>query len=198
MKMVKIRKKGGIFGYQRRTRKDERRRTGKGEKKKLRLTSTPMEHLVVTGQDLLVVTQYVVGRFDFDGLYVDSADPYAFAYERGLPCVTVDFDVHKYDPEDGEFKYVEGSSLGGGALFVGFCSDAVALPAAEFPELKPNSIYFTDAMEDALIDDFKTGGHDIGIFDYVEKTVLPCYFPCDAKNMRKSFPAPTWFFPSRE
>ncbi|CAA0818573.1 Unknown protein [Striga hermonthica] len=196
MKMVRVSKKVGIFCYQRRTRKDERR-TRKVEKK-LRRTSTPVEHLVVAGQDLLVVTQYVVGRFDFDGLYVDTADPYAFAYERGLPCVTVDFDVHKYDPEDGEFKYVEGSSLGGWALFVGFFSDAVALPAAEFPELKPNSIYFTDAMEDVLIDNFKTGGHDIGIFNYVDKTVFPCYFPCDVKNMRKSFPAPMWFFPSRE
>ncbi|CAA0820200.1 Unknown protein [Striga hermonthica] len=168
------------------------------KEKKMWLTNAPLEHLVVAGQDLLVVTQYMVDSFDFDGLYVDANDPDTYAFERGLPCVTVDFDVHKYDHKDRGFKYVEGSSLGGWALFVGFCSDAVALPAAEFPELKPNSIYFTDGMEDVLIDNnFPTGGHDIGIFNYENKTVSPCYFPCDAKNLRKTFPGPMWFFPSR-
>ncbi|CAA0834257.1 Protein of unknown function (DUF295 [Striga hermonthica] len=168
------------------------------EEKKLRVMDETREHLVVAGQDLLVVTQYVVHSFDFDGLYVDSRDPNNLAYERGLPGVTIDFDVHKYDPEDMDVKYVEGSSLGGWALFVGLHSDAVALPAADFPELNPNSIYFTDAQEDSIIEDFPTGGHDIGIFNYENKTVLPCYFPCDAKNLRKTFPAPMWFFPSRE
>ncbi|GER35756.1 hypothetical protein STAS_12069 [Striga asiatica] len=153
-----------------------------------------------SAEDLLVVTQYPADSFDVDGLYVDGNDPDAYAFERGLPCVTVDFDVHKYDPEDGEVKYVEGSGscLGGWALFVGLYSDAVALRAADFPELKPNSIYFTDALEDAVIEDdnFPTGGHDIGIFDYENKTVSSCYYPCDAKNMRKTFPAPMWFCPS--
>ncbi|GER25311.1 hypothetical protein STAS_00883 [Striga asiatica] len=98
------------------------------------------DHLVVAGQDLLVVTQ----------------DPYC-------PGVTIDFDVRKYDPEDMDVKYVEGSSLGGWALFVGLHSDAVALPASEFPELNPNSIYFTDAQEDCKIEYIPSGGHDIGI-----------------------------------
>ncbi|GER35750.1 hypothetical protein STAS_12052 [Striga asiatica] len=167
------------------------------------LTDDAIEHLVMAGEDLLVVTQYVVCTFDFDGLYVDANDPYGFSYERGLPGVTVDFDVHKYYPEDGELKYVEGSGscLGGWVLFVGIYGDAVALRAADFPELKPNSIYFTDALEDALIEDDNgdcpSGGHDIGIFNYENKTVSPCYFPCDAKNFRKTFPAPMWVFPSR-
>ncbi|GER26727.1 hypothetical protein STAS_02388 [Striga asiatica] len=87
---------------------------------------------------------------------------------------------------DEDVKYV--NSLHGLALFVGYHNDAFALPAAEFMELKPNSIYFTNAP---------TGGHDIAIFDYKNKIVLPCYYPCDVKNMRKTFPAPTWFFPSR-
>ncbi|GER35754.1 hypothetical protein STAS_12055 [Striga asiatica] len=192
VKIAEVSWKGGRLGLPRRTKKDE--------KKKLWMTNEPMEHLVVAGEDLLVVTQHVVQSFDFDGVYVHSSgnEPYGFAYERGLPDVTVDFDVHIYDPEDGGLKYVEGSCLGGWAIFVGFYSDAVALRAAEFPELKPNSIYFTDAMLDALIDDCPTGGHDIGIFDYENKTVSPCYFPCDAKNLRKTFPAPMWFFSSRE
>ncbi|GER33288.1 hypothetical protein STAS_09416 [Striga asiatica] len=166
--------------------------------KKLMLTSKQVDNLVVAGEDLLLVTQYVVTSFDFDGLYVDATTPYDFTAKRGFPSVTVDFDVHKYDPEDGELKYVEGS-LGGWALFVGLHSHAVALPAADFPELKPNSIYFTDAKLDASIEEYKdclTGGHDIGIFNYENKTVSPCYFPCDAQNLRKTYPGPMWFFPS--
>ncbi|CAA0826383.1 Unknown protein [Striga hermonthica] len=72
-----------------------------------------------------------------------------------------------------DVKYVEGSSLGGWALFVGFHIDAVALPAAEFPKLNPNSIYFTDSQQDSMIENFPTGGHDIDIFNYENKTVLP-------------------------
>ncbi|CAA0836413.1 Unknown protein [Striga hermonthica] len=179
--------KGGRFGYP---------RTGK---KKLTLTATHAKNLVVAGEDLLVVTQYVVSSFDFDGLYVDGNKLFNYIEEHGFPVVTVDFDVHKYDPEDGKLKYVK-RSLGGWALFVGLHSDAVALPAADFPELKPNSIYFTDASLGASIDcmGYLTGGHDIGIFNYENKTVSPCYFPCDVQNMRKTYPGPMWFFPSRE
>ncbi|GER25313.1 hypothetical protein STAS_00881 [Striga asiatica] len=142
---------------------------------------------VKIGEDLLVVTQYVVHSFESDGFYVDNRDTDDWTYLRGLLGVTIDFDVRKYDPEDMDVKYVEGSSLGGWALFVGFHSDAVALPAAEFPELNPNSIYFTDAQEDCKIEYYPIGGHDIGIFNYENKTVLPCYYPCDAKNLRKTF-----------
>ncbi|CAA0820135.1 Unknown protein [Striga hermonthica] len=179
VKIAEVSQEGGRFSYP---------RTGK---KKLWLTSSRMESLVVAGEDLLVVTQYVVDSFDFDGLYVDGNT--IFTKELGLPRVTVDFDVHKYDPEDGELKYVEGSCLGGWALFVGFHSDAVTLPAAEFPELKPNSIYFSNATADASIEHVLTGGHDIGIFSYENKTVSPCYFPCDPKNLRKTYPAPMWY-----
>ncbi|CAA0816283.1 Unknown protein [Striga hermonthica] len=167
------------------------------KQKHLLLTCEPLEHLVVAGQDqdILVVTQYVVEAFDFDGLYADGCDPSKKAIKRGLPCVTSDFAVEKYNPEDEDVKYVE--SLDGLALFVGYQSDAVALQVAEFPELKSNSIYFTDGVEDGLIEDYPTGGHDIGVFDYENKTVSPCYYPCDIKKMRKTFPAPMWFFPTR-
>ncbi|GER35753.1 hypothetical protein STAS_12050 [Striga asiatica] len=167
------------------------------KEKKMRLTKGSLEHLVVAGKDLLVVTQHVGDAFEFDGLYFDANDPDQDEddFYRGLLPVTVDFDVYRYEPEDGELKYV--TSLGGWAIFVGFSSDAVALRAAEFPELNPNSIYFTDGMEDVLIDNYPTGGHDIGVFNYENKTVSPYYYPCDTNNMRKTFPAPMWFFPSQ-
>ncbi|CAA0820199.1 Unknown protein [Striga hermonthica] len=97
MKIADVSYKSGRIGYPR----------TEEEEKKLWLTNEPMEHLVVAGQDLLVVTQYPADSFDCDGLYVDGIDPDALAFERGLPSVTVDFDVEKYDPEDGEVKYVE-------------------------------------------------------------------------------------------
>ncbi|CAA0820290.1 Unknown protein [Striga hermonthica] len=165
------------------------------EENDLQLTCDRAQHLVVAGQDLLVVTQYVVGCFDFDGLYVDCDDPYQNTFDRGLPFVTISFKVHKYDPEDEEVEYV--NSLVGLALFVGYHSDSFALPAAEFPELKPNSIYFANALDEVMCPCTPPiGGHDIGIFNYENKTVLPCYYPSDVKNMSKIFPGPTWFFPS--
>ncbi|CAA0827126.1 Unknown protein [Striga hermonthica] len=144
-------------------------------------------HLVVAGEDLLVVTQYTMLSVDWDGLYVD------FNYSKGppfeLPSVTIDFDVHRYDPKDGDLKYVDGSCLGGWALFVGNNSQSFALRS---PELKPNSIYFTDPLESSI----NQGNHDIGIFSYEDKTVSPCYYPCDPANLKPIFPPPIWFFPS--
>ncbi|GER39637.1 hypothetical protein STAS_16264 [Striga asiatica] len=233
----------------------------------LRLTCDAVQHLVVAGRDLLVLSQYVA-CFDFDGLYVDCNDPHQDTIERGLPFFTIDFRVYRYNPEAEDLKYINSldglalfvgyhsdafalpaaefpelkpnfiyftnalddhlvvagrdllvlsqyvacfdfdglydpededlkyiNSLDGLALFVGYHSDAFALPAAEFPELKPNSIYFTNALDDVMSPDTPTGGHDIGIFNYKYKTVLPCSYPCDVKNMSKTFPVPTWFFP---
>ncbi|GER57796.1 hypothetical protein STAS_35619 [Striga asiatica] len=140
-------------------------------------------HLVVAGEDLLVLTQYTLLSVDSDGLYVEYNRPFE------LPTVTIDFDVHRYDPEDGDLKYVEGSCLGGWALFVGIHSHSVALRA---PELKPNSIYFTDPFASSI----NHGNYDIGIFSYEDKTVSPCYYPCDPPNLKPIFPPPIWFFPS--
>ncbi|GER28554.1 hypothetical protein STAS_04357 [Striga asiatica] len=155
-------------------------------------------HLVVAGEDLLVVTQYVMLSVDSNGLYVDfeaeESDEESDESAFGHPTATIDFDVHRYDPEDGDLKYVEGSSLGGWALFVGHYNHSVALRARDFPELKPNSIYFTDALADFSV--CGKGGQDIGIFSYEDKTVSPCYYPCDPANLKSLVPTPMWFFPS--
>ncbi|GER35724.1 hypothetical protein STAS_12029 [Striga asiatica] len=169
----------------------------KDYKEELGLPCKVVHHLVVAGprHDLLMVSQYVA-CFDFDGLYVDCLDPHPDKRGLRLPFLTIGFFVYKYDPEDEDLKYV--NSLDGLALFVGYHSDGFALPAAEFPQLKSNSIYFTDALDNVIcpVHTKATGGHDIGIFDFNNKTVLPCYYPSDVKNMSKTFPAPTWFFPS--
>ncbi|GER43686.1 hypothetical protein STAS_20555 [Striga asiatica] len=173
-----------------------RRKENLTKKKKLLqsrddLTCWHQYHLVIAGEDLLVVTQYIMLSVDSDGLYVDfEAEESAFE----LPSSTIDFDIHRYDWEDGDLKYVEGSCLNGWALFVGNYNHSVALRACDFPELKPNSIYFTDAL--AYHCDCNKGNYDIGIFNYEDKTVSPCYYPCDPGNLKPMFPAPMWFFPS--
>ncbi|CAA0841368.1 Unknown protein [Striga hermonthica] len=161
------------------------------------LTCETVEHLVAAGEDLLLVTQYVLMSVLPDGLYIDSNnDPTGSIYEQCFPYVTIDFDVERYDPATAGVKCVEDSFLGGWALFVGYYSDAVALPVAHYPEgIKPGSIYFTDVMG-AWIGEDPSGGHDVGIFNYQNKTVSPCYYPCDAQSLKKSCPAPM-YFPSR-
>ncbi|GER36969.1 hypothetical protein STAS_13356 [Striga asiatica] len=174
---------------------DQEEKMKKKKKKLLRsrddLTCWHEYHLVVAGEDLLVVTQYIMESVDLDGLYFDS---YLEESPSDLTTATIDFDVYRYDPEDGDLKYVEGSCLGGWALFVGNYNHSVALRARDFPELKPNSIYFTDTLPDSY--DSNQGNHDIGIFSYEDKTVSPCYYPCDPPNLKPMFPEPMWFFPT--
>ncbi|CAA0825463.1 Unknown protein [Striga hermonthica] len=156
------------------------------------LTCWHWYHLVIAGEDLLVVTHYVVESVNSDGVYFDY---YLEESPSDLSSATIDFDVHRYDPKDGDLKYVEGSCLGGWALFVGQYNHSVALRARDFPELKPNSIYFTDVKSDPW-ERNDGGNHDIGIFSYEDKTVSPCYYPCDPANLKPIFPEPMWFFPS--
>ncbi|CAA0828316.1 Unknown protein [Striga hermonthica] len=105
----------------------------------------PAEHLAVVGRDIIVVTQHAGGG---------------------------GFDVHRYDPEEeGGFKC---SDLGAWALFIGFQSNAFALPVANFPGLKSNSIYFTDNSTQV-----------VHIFDYEEKTVSPSYYPSNVEHLER-------------
>ncbi|KAL6498599.1 hypothetical protein OROHE_026540 [Orobanche hederae] len=156
------------------------------------------KHLVVTPeQDLLMVKQYAAECVAPDGSYL--------LYSEDCFYMTKDFNVQKYNPDKGDFEYVDGSSLGGLALFLGYHSHSVALPAAATPDLKPNSIYFTDAFEpeprgtfdvDYAGRPYEDGGHDIGIFNYEDKTVSSCYYPCDVGSLKRIMPPPMWFFPS--
>ncbi|KAL3624273.1 hypothetical protein CASFOL_033089 [Castilleja foliolosa] len=155
-----------------------------------------VDHLVVANNHLLFVTQHVMESVGPDGSYVD----YYEECERSINCphLTVDFQVYKYDPEKGDFRYED--SLDDLALFIGLKSDTVALPAAKFPGIKPNSIYFTDTIGKGhwfgKNEDAPFRGHDIGIFNYEDKTVSSCYYPCDVQSIQRILPSPMWFFPS--
>lgn len=56
--------------------------------------------------------------------------------------------------------------FGGLAIFVGV-NHSFALPAADYPGLEPDSVYFADSKR---LDSVK-GRNDIGIFDYRNKTI---------------------------
>ncbi|GFP78959.1 hypothetical protein PHJA_000039400 [Phtheirospermum japonicum] len=91
-------------------------------------------------------------------------------------------------------------SLDGLAMFVGM-NHTFALKASDFPGLKPDSIYFTDAHQ---LTSKYYGGHDIGIFDFHDKTTSPCYYPIphfdddvlESSSITSIVPPPMWFTPS--
>ncbi|KAL8060961.1 hypothetical protein ABFX02_02G057700 [Erythranthe guttata] len=135
----------------------------------------------------------------------DTVVPYTFLYhndaedeieyEDSNPYRTIGFDVHKIDLEKGELRYMDGGSLDGLAMFVG-PNYSFALRASEYPELKPDSIYFTDVFNPPYWDNGIYGGHDLGIFDYGDRTISPCYYPIDEVSVRRIVPSPLWFTPT--
>ncbi|KAL3616869.1 hypothetical protein CASFOL_039263 [Castilleja foliolosa] len=152
---------------------------------------------------LFIVIQFVMDRVTPDGSYVDVGEiPYDPINRRLLvdayPYKTIDFCVLKVE-YDGErlvkgLRLVEGGSLDGLTMFIGK-NHSFAVSAAEFPKLKPNSIYFTDANKHP---NSIYGGHDIGIFDNVNKTLSPCCYTCvdDVPSSKRIAPPLMWFTPS--
>ncbi|GFP80743.1 uncharacterized protein at3g06530 [Phtheirospermum japonicum] len=157
---------------------------------------------------LFLLQQHVASRIRPDGSY---PTPTYFSKYRGwdhgkFPYQTVDFEIHKVvdwdDNEEGEKKlrciYMK-SSLDGLAMFVGM-NHSFAISADEFPELKqqlePDCIYFTDTNKHPRPAGSFYGGHDIGIFNYRNKTFTPCVYPREVKKIERIVPAPMWFTPT--
>ncbi|KAH6817097.1 hypothetical protein C2S51_000700 [Perilla frutescens var. frutescens] len=71
------------------------------------------------------------------------------------------------------------SSLEGLAIFVGVNQTFAVGAADHYPELKPNSIYFTDSphFDTTLYGLKRYGVHDVGVFDYETGEIRPCYYP---------------------
>ncbi|XP_009605123.1 uncharacterized protein [Nicotiana tomentosiformis] len=145
-------------------------------------------------QELFVVTRYIAHGIAQDGtliLPVENA-------EREYPYKTQTFDVFKLDFIDHdrvELQYLPGS-LGNRAFFIG-SNPGFALSTTMFPELRPNSIYFTDDLTYAYIfrEEPNCGGHDLGIYDCKEGSFLSCYYPVDVDKIQRILPAPIWFTP---
>uniref|UniRef100_A0A830C403 KIB1-4 beta-propeller domain-containing protein n=1 Tax=Phtheirospermum japonicum TaxID=374723 RepID=A0A830C403_9LAMI len=148
-------------------------------------------YLIVFDDQLFLMTRDYVSEMAPDGSCVQLSGP-----DDDYPHKTVGFDVHRIDREGRKLSYMGEGSLDGLAMFVGH-NHSFAVRAAEYPGLNPNSIYFTDhwfstprRVERAY------GGHDIGIFDYENKTISPCYYPIDVQSFKRIMPAPLWFTPS--
>ncbi|KAL3629388.1 hypothetical protein CASFOL_026610 [Castilleja foliolosa] len=170
--------------------------------KRLKFKCREMEYLVVAGEDLLLVTRYLMQVVGPDGQCYGTFDvrsPDYVAEDGRCNYMTFGFDIWKHDPENRKFKYLDSSSLGDLAIFVGKHSHSVAIQASEFPGVKPGSVYFTDGSYTGSLEGelFGRGGHDIGIYNYKDRTVSPCYYPCDVRSPKLILPAPIWFFPSR-
>ncbi|XP_016450225.1 uncharacterized protein LOC107775068 [Nicotiana tabacum] len=119
--------------------------------------------------------------------------------EREYPYKTQTFDVFKLDFIDHdqvELQYLQGN-LANSAFFMG-SNPGFALSTTMFPELRPNSIYFTDDLTYAYIfrEEPNCGGHDLGIYDYKKGSFLCCYYPVDVDKMQGILPAPIWFTPN--
>ncbi|KAK6129299.1 hypothetical protein DH2020_037008 [Rehmannia glutinosa] len=166
------------------------------EELEIKLMCRNMQYLVFSEQSsqLFLITRLVMEQVLLDGSYVVDLES---RIDEGYPHKTIGFDVHRIDREKGELWYMDGS-LDGLAFFIG-SNHGFALSASDFPGLKPNSIYYTEAKEYTFSNwgnDKNYGGHDIGIFDYGNKTFSSCYYPNDVQNMKKIVPAPFWFTPS--
>ncbi|KAI3466884.1 hypothetical protein Pfo_023547 [Paulownia fortunei] len=169
------------------------------EELELKISCRSLKFLVVAEQsdELFLVRRFVMERMGPDGSYVEDIY-YGLdrGYDDSVPYKTIGFDVHKYDQDDRALRYMD-SSLDGLALFIG-SNHGFALSASEFPELKPNTIYFTDLNLLIPVDSDSTyGGHDLGIFNYENRTFSPCYYPCDVQSIKRIVPQPMWFTPSQ-
>lgn len=125
---------------------------------------------------------------DLDGaLHMISRfrDPANADYESYY-CLTIDFVCYKL--EVGTGKWIELSSLGSWCVFVGRNS-SFALRASDYPQLRPNCIYFTDDYREGYD---ASGGCDIGIFDYEDESVYP--FPV-SQDLLSSICPPLWVVP---
>lgn len=99
------------------------------------------------------------------------------------------YEVYKLDFHSK--KWSELFDLGDYALFIG-TNISFSLSTCDYPQLKRNSIYFTDDSSDCY-GHGDGGGHDMGIFDFEKENVEPFY---SGEDMLSTFCPPILFVPS--
>ncbi|XP_059630115.1 uncharacterized protein LOC132273101 [Cornus florida] len=153
-------------------------------------------YLVETSSDLLLVVRIieqfvrsdVVPVYEEGDLQTDE-DGCPLILPLILPHKTLQFRVYKLD--FGHNNRVEVESLGNCVFFLGG-NHSMSLSAHDFPEFKPNSIYFTDDCREQMDEDYLYGGHDMGIFNLDDKSVEPV---CHG-NLQRIQPPPLWVAPN--
>ncbi|EYU40175.1 hypothetical protein MIMGU_mgv1a021849mg [Erythranthe guttata] len=169
-----------------------------------------IKYLVVSEHDNRL---FLIRRFICDQMYPGGHGKVKSNNEMMITYRTMSFDVHEIEREKGEMRYME-TSLDGLAMFIGVNHGFAIHVNAAKGKLKPNCIYFTDAKEYTTPywdKDSPYGGHDIGIFDYVERDFSPCFYPIEercftvnqifmpgrsgADKIKRIVPPPMWFNP---
>ncbi|KAL3639741.1 hypothetical protein CASFOL_001303 [Castilleja foliolosa] len=144
---------------------------------------------------LFLLMRYVMVRMSSEGSF---AYPLYFGKKRGwdnsFPYRTTGFNAFKIDFGVEKPQFVEGS-LDGLAMFIGI-NHSIAMSLTPQSKLNSNCIYYTDPNNIPIPPSSLYGSHDIGIFDYTNRTISPCYsFPVDIESIKRITPAPMWFTP---
>ncbi|KAF6156751.1 hypothetical protein GIB67_033220 [Kingdonia uniflora] len=117
-------------------------------------------------------------EFDFDGC-CSTYNTIAFKV----------FKLDQYDP----IKWVEIKTMGGQTLFLGD-NASISLSSSDFPQCKPNSIYFTDDARNIY---GLMGPHDIGVFS-LEDGCGQIVEPNPLIDFKGLMPPPIWVEPTLE
>ncbi|KAL6499884.1 hypothetical protein OROGR_027794 [Orobanche gracilis] len=156
---------------------------------------------------LLLVKRHVLERMGPDGTYVkhplecdgtyDDPDLDPFDECDRYPHKTIAFDVDRLDNNGGAsvIRLTRPRPTAGITIFLGI-NQSFAI-SAPHDQLKPNSIYFTDPHPGVCMRETSVyGGHDIGVFNYENRTFSACYYPCDVSSLKIIMPPPFWFTPT--
>ncbi|TVU25104.1 hypothetical protein EJB05_27585, partial [Eragrostis curvula] len=111
-------------------------------------------------------------------------DPYKVSFTR---------EIFLYKVATDKQGLIKIGSIGDHALFLGFNS-AVCLPTNDFPMLKADSAYVSDAFDKEMCND-KHNLRDIGIWDFKSNT-LHSLGEVQSLNPWLNWPSPIWLTPS--
>ncbi|KAK3000082.1 hypothetical protein RJ639_023784 [Escallonia herrerae] len=123
-----------------------------------------------------------------------------YRFPLGVPTKTFNFQVFrlKLGGETAIGEHLK--CIGDRALFIGL-NHSFCLSARDFPQLRPNSVYFTDDIprlpsdrpDSVVFFRHFYSGEDIGVFNLEDDTVTPCHHP----GYKNTFMSTTvWFTPN--
>ncbi|XP_059638833.1 uncharacterized protein LOC132281114 [Cornus florida] len=166
------------------------------------MRSTPycgyLYYLVESSGDILFVVRFYgnAGHSDWDGPQDSDQEEDRVDFVNtdytGDFIESLRFYVYKLNLDQNKWESVE--CLGDRALFVGL-NHSFSLSTCDYPELRENSIYFTDDHEVAG----NHTGHDNGIFHLKDNSFTP-YYPLNLKSRKLppvAVPQPVWVVPNK-
>ncbi|KAL7209811.1 hypothetical protein ACSBR1_031388 [Camellia fascicularis] len=153
--------------------------------KSLRDLYSSQFYLVESIGELLIVIRYIGEFVRHDGEVVHKTD---IDHDLIYPYITKLFHVYKLDLKKENWEKVE--SLGDRILFLGR-NQSMSLSASDFSEYKKNSIYFTDDYWDRMDEHYEYGGHDMGIFNLGDGSIIRGIY-----DLRRLEPSPIWVVPN--